>query len=279
MKIAVIPNINKDCDLAVTERVIQAAVKGAEVVMDSKHNTGRLCANFCDGDILKGCDAAIVLGGDGTILQIASECAKRDIPILGINLGRVGFMSEIDEENTEEAIARLLDGDYTIESRMMLKTDIVRDGKCVGTYHALNDAVVLKSAEVKLISTELFCGDEKVYEYVCDGVIISTPTGSTGYSLSAGGAVINPNMKLLAVTPICAHMLTAKPMIIPCDKPVKLRLGDFGIAGKAAVTSDGDVVGYIKAGDEVIVSKSEYEAKLIRMGSKSFYETLIEKLS
>jgi len=279
MKIAVIPNINKDKDLKETARVIEAIGERAEVVMEKTFDTGKFSATFTDGDILSGCDIAIVLGGDGTILQIASECAKRDIPILGINLGRIGFMSEVDKEEMTSAIDKLISGDYKIENRMMLKADIKRAGEHFGTYHALNDAVMLKTAEVKLISTEIYCGDEKISEYVCDGIIISTPTGSTGYSLSAGGPVINPNMQLLAVTPICAHQLTAKPMIIPCDRPVTLKLGDFGVAGEAVVTLDGDLAGYIKAGDEIVVSKSEYVSKLIRMGSSSFYDTLIKKLS
>lgn len=279
MKIAVIPNINKDKDLTETKRVIEAIGERAEIIMDKAFDNGGFLATFTDTDILSGCDVAIVLGGDGTILQIARECAKRDIAILGINLGRIGFMSEVDKEEMPEAIDKLISGEYKVENRMMLKADIKRDGKHFGTYHALNDAVMLKTAEVKLISSEIYCGDEKISEYVCDGIIISTPTGSTGYSLSAGGPVINPNMELLAVTPICAHQLTAKPMIIPCDLPVTLKLGDFGVTGEAVVTLDGDTAAYIKAGDEIVVSKSEYQAKLIRMGSNSFYDTLIKKLS
>lgn len=279
MNIAVIPNISKDVGLVTTKRFINSVGKRAAIVMDKMYNTGQFDAQFRSGDILSGCDIAVVLGGDGTILSVAAECAKKSIPILGINLGRIGFMSEIEKDDIEEAAARLLSGDYKTDSRMMLKTDIVRDGELQGTFHALNDVVISKANDVKLISTAVYCEDEKINEYVCDGLIISTPTGSTGYNLSAGGPVINPNMRLLAATPICAHMLTAKPMIIPSQPPIKIRLSGRTLGNSAEVVSDGDVVGHIKDGDEIIVSRSEYETKLIRMGSCSFYDVLINKLT
>lgn len=279
MNIAIIPNISKDMGLVTTTRLVEAIGNRANIIMDNMYNIGQFKADFTSRDIFESCDVAIVLGGDGTILQVAGECAKRNIPILGINLGRIGFMSEVEEEDISKAIDKLLNGDYTTESRMMLKTDIIRDGALQGTFHALNDVVISKAADVKLISTAIYCGEEKISEYVCDGLIISTPTGSTGYNLSAGGPVIKPDMKLLAATPICAHMLTAKPMIIPDNPPITIRLSDKVTVNSAIVVSDGDSVGYIKSGDEIIVSRSEYETKLIRMGHSSFYDIFIRKLS
>ena len=279
MNIAIIPNISKDMGLVTTTRLVKAIGGRAKVVMDNMYNIGQFEAEFTDRDIFESCDAVVVLGGDGTILQVAVECAKRDIPILGINLGRIGFMSEVEQDEIAEAVDKLISGDYKIEHRMMLKTDIIRDGLLQGTFHALNDVVISKAADVKLISTAIYCGEEKISEYVCDGLIISTPTGSTGYNLSAGGPVINPSMKLLAATPICAHMLTAKPMIIPDNPPITIRLSDKVAVNGAIVVSDGDNVGYIKSGDEIIVSRSQYETKLIRMGNSSFYDVFIRKLS
>ncbi len=279
MNIAVIPNIHKDMGLVTTKRVIRAIGKNANVLMDSMYNTGQFEARFSAGNVLESADAVIVLGGDGTILQVASECAKSEIPILGINLGRIGFMSEVEEEEVENAVGRLLAGDYEIEKRMMIQTEIRRDGQIQGTFHSLNDVVVSKTADVKLISTEVYSGNEKINEYISDGLIISTPTGSTGYNLSAGGPVINPNMKLLAATPICAHMLMARPMIIPDIPAITVRMGDKVSVNEAIVTADGDNIGYIKTGDEIIISRSTYETRLIKLGTSSFYDILIKKLS
>jgi len=279
MNIAIIPNISKDMGLITTTRLVEVIGGRANIIMDSMYDIGQFKAEFTDRDIFEKCDTAIVLGGDGTILQVAGECAKRDIPILGINLGRIGFMSEVEQEDIENAVDKLLSGEYTIESRMMLKSDIIRDGLLQGTFHALNDVVISKAADVKLISTAIYCGEEKISEYICDGLIISTPTGSTGYNLSAGGPVIKPDMKLLAATPICAHMLSAKPMIIPDNPPITIKLSDKVSANSAIVVSDGDNIGYIKSGDEIIISRSEYETKLIKMGNSSFYDIFIRKLS
>lgn len=279
MNIAVIPNINKDMGLVTTRRVIKAIGKRANVIMDAIYNTGQFEAEFTDGGVFEKADIALVLGGDGTILQVAAECAKLEIPILGVNLGRIGFMSEIEEEDIELAADKLMGGEYIIEKRMMLQTEINRDGQLQGTFHALNDVVISKTADVKLISTEVYSGKEKINEYISDGLIISTPTGSTGYNLSAGGPVINPKMNVLAATPICAHMLTARPMIIPDTPSIKIKMGDKFSANEAVVSSDGDNIGYIKTGDEIIISRSKYETRLIRMGSSSFYDILIKKLS
>ena len=221
----------------------------------------------------------IILGGDGTILQEAAACAKYGIPVMGINLGKVGFLTEIECDNIENALDKLLAEEYTIEKRMLIKLEIRREGKTVCVQNALNDVVVSKPSGAKLIDMELYAGDELVNRYIADGLIIATPTGSTGYSISAGGPVVDPSMTLYIATPICPHMLSARSAVLSADKPIIIRLDSAYPDNEAVVTADGDVQGYISSADEVAVLKSKYEFQLIRTGRQSFYNTLISKLS
>ena len=277
MNIAVIPNIKKDIGLAVTQRLTAYLRGKAQIYMEKGFEKSGINACYCP-DVYENADAVIVLGGDGTILKSAESCARRNIPILGINLGRVGFMAEIEQDGIPEAVDRLLAGDYRIQKRMMMKTEIIRDGQVQGCFHALNDMVITRTAETKLMGMRLFSGGEQVSEYVADGLILATPTGSTGYNLSAGGPVVNPKMTLFTATPICAHMLSARPAVLPAEDPITIRLSSTFAVNEAVVTVDGDVCGYIKSGDEISVTKSEYETSLIKMGKQSFYDVLIHKL-
>lgn len=162
---------------------------------------------------------------------------------------------------------------------MLIKLEIRREGKTVCVQNALNDVVVSKPSGAKLIDMELYAGDELVNRYIADGLIIATPTGSTGYSISAGGPVVDPSMTLYIATPICPHMLSARSAVLSADKPIIIRLDSAYPDNEAVVTADGDVQGYISSADEVAVLKSKYEFQLIRTGRQSFYNTLISKLS
>ena len=245
--------------------------------MEKLYKVSGLRVNYVD-NIYENAEVVIVLGGDGTILLSASECAVRDIPILGVNLGRVGFMSEVEVDNIPESMDKLLNNEYRIENRMMMDVTIKNGDNIQGNYIALNDVVVSKSMDTKLIYIKLFTNDEQVNAYTADGVIVSSPTGSTGYSLSAGGPVVDPLMSAFVATPICAHMLSARSAVLSTDKTIILRLDDEP-KNEAVVAIDGGSQAHIKHGDEVVVKKSKYVTKLIKIGQKSFYSTLIEKLS
>lgn len=275
IRIAVVPNINKDIGLECTKRIIKYINGRAQVYMQSSYKAARLDVNYTD-DIYSNADIVIVIGGDGTILRAAGMCAVKNIPILGINLGRIGFMSEVEVDDIENAVSRLLNGDYEVEERMMMEVSVT--GATRGTFYALNDVVVSKSAEAKLIFMKLYADGEQMNAYVADGVIIATPTGSTGYSLSAGGPVVDPLTKLFVATPICAHMLSARPAIMSAEKKIKLRLDDKP-DNEAIVSVDGCHQAHIKPSDSVEVTKSKYVTRLIRIGKVSFYDTLIKKLS
>ncbi len=279
-KITVIPNNGKDTGLVNTKRLIEFLQEKAEICMDEAYGVVGMNVTYApSSEIYNNADFAVVLGGDGTILQQAAECAKRGIPILGINLGKIGFMTEIEIDDMEDALAKFLNDDFTTEKRMMIKAEIWRDGKAQFSFHALNDVVVSKSLSEKLICIELSTDGEAVNRYTADGLIIATPTGSTGYSISAGGPVVDPCMRLYVATPICAHMLSVRSAVLSSGKVMKIKLNSEYGGCDAVVTADGDIQGYIKDSDEVIITESEYDFELVKIGNQSFYDTLIKKLS
>lgn len=230
-------------------------------------------------ELFRVADCVLVMGGDGTIIRASSGCVKNNIPILGINIGRIGFMADIEPESIDAAIDALLNGEYRTEKRIMIKAQIKKNGKIVSVSHSLNDIVISKSLGSKLIGVNLYTDNELVNRYIADGIIIATPTGSTGYSISAGGPVVDPSMDLYVATPICAHMLSVRSAILSTDKDIKIELDKEYGENKAVVSADGELKEEIINGDEVIISRSEYELKLIKIGEQSFYDTLLKKLS
>lgn len=278
--IAIIPNTIKDIGLTATKRTVDYLCGKAHILMEKSFEVTRMKAEYVPKEeLFKRADKMVIIGGDGTILQEATDCARADIPVLGINLGKVGFLTEIEVDDVEKALEKLLADDYKIESRMLLRVEIRRQGMTVFSHHALNDVVVSKPSGARLISMELYADKELMYKYTADGLIIATPTGSTGYSISAGGPVVDPNMELYVATPICAHMLSVRSAVLSADRPITIRMDDGYRDNEAVVTADGDVQGYINGADEVVVLKSKYRFKLIKIGDKSFYDTLISKLS
>lgn len=268
-RIAVIPNYVKDENHIYTKKLCDYLSGKAEVVMQKKDEALGICAEFIDGDIYSGVDAVIILGGDGTMLKAAEPCGKNKIPVMGINLGKVGFMTEVEKSDMETACQKLLAGDYSIEERMMM--EVLVSGK---TYLALNDIVVSKKDAV-MIDVELFSNGEEIVKYTADGMIISTPTGSTGYSLSAGGPVADPTMKIFIATPICAHTLSARPMLMAENKEITLKFPkDVGVN----VAVDGRIREVLSLGSSVTIKKSEHTLEIIKLGKKSFYHTMMAKL-
>ena len=276
MKVAVIPNNTKDKRLEKTKQLC-AALKngGAEVCMEEKYRDSGIDAAYCDAGLYDGAGAAVVLGGDGTILQAAEPCARLGIPVMGINLGRVGFMTEVEISDMEQAASKLIGGEYSVEERMMMEVEIRAEGR-QQSFAALNDCVVAK-ADAQMIMAGIFADDDKITEYIADGVIISTPTGSTGYSLSAGGPVAEPDMELFLATPICAHTLKARPAIVSAQRNISVRLFE-GANRFASVTIDGIVRGRLSYGDSAVIRKSDMRLKLIKFGKQSFYDILSAKL-
>ena len=278
-KIAVMPNSGKDVGLLNTKRLVEFLCGRAEIFMEDSYSVLGMDINYVPpSEIYDRADYAIVLGGDGTILLRAARCAQRKIPVLGINLGKIGFMTEVETDDMEAALEKFLNDDFKTEKRMMLRAEIRKNNELQFAFHALNDVVVSKTTNENLICIELSTDGEEVNRYRADGLIIATPTGSTGYSVSAGGPVVDPLMRLIVATPICAHSLAVRSAVLSSDKVVKIKIND-SYGTDAVITADGDVQGYIKDADEVIITESEYDFELVKITNQSFYDTLIKKLS
>ena len=278
MKIAIITNITKDIGLKAAIRAAELLQDKAELYMSDDCVLPKTCkiTYVPYEELWNTADTALVIGGDGTLLRVASRCAKNSIPALGINLGKVGFLTEVEPSDMETALDKLLNGKYITEKRMLLKIRVNDENV---SYHALNDVVISKTEGMRLISLDLFTDGELVNHYVGDGLIIATPTGSTGYSISAGGPVVDPRMSLYIATPICAHMLSVRSAVLSAERGLTLRLGRDYLDNSAIISTDGERQRFISAEDELNITKSDYNFELIRIGTSSFYNTLISKLS
>ncbi len=275
-KIAIIPNYTKDTEKSYTKRLCAYLSDKAELIMHELDKIEGINAKYVTDNPYDGVDAVIILGGDGTMLQAAEPCGKNDIPVMGINLGKVGFMTEVETQDMETACDRLLAEDFGIEKRMMMKITVCRENGKEESFTALNDAVISKPG-AQMAAMELYANGGKISEYMADGLVISTPTGSTGYSLSAGGPVADPAMRLFIATPICAHTLSARPMLMSPEKIITLKLTKPG-SETAILTVDGNDKCTIGLNDTVCIEQSEYALKLIKLGKQSFYYTMMAKL-
>lgn len=218
----------------------------------------------------------ISLGGDGTLFRAARDFAPTGIPILGINMGGLGFLTEIPVDNFQQGLENVLLNNYEIEKRMMLDATIIHSDRKTESYIALNDVVISKVFLPRIASLKTFVSGELVTTYSADGLIISTPTGSTAYSLSAGGPVVHPNIKAMIISPICAHALAIRPLIVSDEE--KIRVIPDSPVKDMLLTIDGQIGYPLKEGDEIEIKKSSYQAKLIRLKERSFFRILRTKL-
>lgn len=222
------------------------------------------------------CDIVIALGGDGTILHAANQAAMLGKPILGVNCGHLGFMAGLEADELD-MLAALKTGDYSTDRRMMLKV-CVDAGSRSRTLYCVNDAVIACGAASRIVDVAVTFGSHSEIQYRCDGVIIATPTGSTAYSLSAGGPVLDPSLESLVVTPVCAHSFFARPLVISPDTVVTLR-ASARAGGECCLTADGEESVMLCAGDTVTVSRdSEHFAELIKIKKQSFIDVLYKKM-
>jgi NAD+ kinase len=228
-------------------------------------------------EVGEGCDLMVVFGGDGTLLAAARALGGRQIPLLAVNLGGLGFLTAITRDEVYPELERALRGEHRIGARRMLCCEILRDGEKQASYDALNDVVVTKSSIARMIDLDAFIDRNFVCAYKADGLIIATPTGSTAYSLSAGGPIIFPKVGALCLTPICPHMLTNRPVIVPDTSIISVlnRGGDQ----EAYLTIDGQVGEPLQSGDKVVCSRSPHVLQLIRPPRSMFFDVLRQKLS
>ncbi|HHW30487.1 MAG TPA: NAD(+)/NADH kinase [Clostridiaceae bacterium] len=278
--ISIIVNIDRDTDLRHTKTLIDCVQKrGGKVKIcnDISVILGRTNLGCDYQEIFDDTDAIICLGGDGTFLKAARTANKNEIPVLGINLGNLGFLTEVDKKKIDEAVECLFSGQYSIEKRMMLEAAIIRDGKIIGRDIALNDIVISKGALSRIIHIKTYINDSFVDIFPGDGLIVSSPTGSTAYSLSAGGPIVEPDLNVIIVTPICPHILYSRSFITDGDRTVKA-IVDEKYKYSAMVTADGQEGHEIKGGDVIEVKKSQHHVNLIRMNPKNFFSILRKKI-
>jgi NAD+ kinase len=226
-------------------------------------------------EVPEGCDLIIVLGGDGTLLSAARAIGRREIPLFPVNLGGLGFLTAITVDELYPELERAFAGQHRIAKRKLLNTKVLRDGKVVATYDALNDAVVTKSAIARMIDLDTHVDDQFVCAYKADGLIISTPTGSTAYSLSAGGPIIFPSVPAICITPICPHMLTNRPVIVP--ETSVIRVLSHG-PDSVFLTIDGQVGTPIQERDTLVLRSSDFSLHLVRPPRMMFFDVLRQKL-
>ena len=221
-------------------------------------------------------DLVIVLGGDGTLLAAARVFARSGVPILSVNLGALGFLTEVRLGDIYTHLEAWSKGSCCVESRAMLHSELWRDGKMYSAHESLNDVVVAKGAIARMGNFVVEVDDQLAAAFRADGVIVATPTGSTAYSLAAGGPVLVPRVDVLIVTPICPHQLTLRPMVVPGGSRILVRIE--GIPDQTFLTVDGQEAVQLRLGDELRCSRSEFCVKLIRLGENGFFDVLRTKL-
>jgi len=280
-KILVIPNQFKDKEFKITLNVVKWLQDKGNLVFLPDELKGQEKLNgleFMKCKEIKGIDYGLVLGGDGTIIQASRTYIEHEIPLLGINLGNLGFLAEIELADLEEALEALDKGEFIIEDRMMIcaKHD---HGKMLGI--ALNDIVISRQSISRMIGFDVHVNNQYVNSYRADGVIISTPTGSTAYNLSAGGPIISPNNEVIVMTPICPHSLTARSIVLSGEDEIKLtfRHAKNKHVDDLIVTVDGQEATRIYKDDSIVIRKASQKVELMRLVKNNFFEILRRKLS
>lgn len=222
-------------------------------------------------------DFALVLGGDGTLLRASRIMSPAGVPMLGIRFGRFGFMTDVEPGDAEAAVNAVLEGEYAVEDRIMLRVQVRREGRTIASETALNDVVIGKGPLARMLRLESYVSDKYITTYQSDGLIIATPTGSTAYSLSAGGPLVTPDLNVTIITPICPHTLNVRPLLVPCRETVKVVIGGH-TEEVIMLTVDGQVGVALDEHDEVLVGEAEYKARLIRVGDITFFDKLQSRL-
>ena len=279
-KIGIITNVERDTDFTYTRLLADSIIKrgGSAILTEELAEKSGIGTPFADEEsMIANTDMVVCLGGDGTFLKAARSIYNRELPILGINLGNLGFLTEVDRDNIDLAIDHVFSGNYEIENRMMLETVIYRKDEAPIHDIALNDVVIGRGAVSRIMSIKTYINDVFVDTFPGDGVIISSPTGSTAYSLSSGGPIVEPDTNLLLITPICPHILYSRSFVTKADSVVKAVVEENYQFG-AMVTSDGQKGHSIGGGDMIEVKKSPYYTKFVKITPTNFFNILRTKI-
>lgn len=267
MDIGIIPHTGKPVAMALTAELVdflQARGVSTTVVKSPVD---------CDLSVF---DVVIVLGGDGTLLNAARLTSKVQVPVFGVNVGHLGFLTEVETDGLFPVLDQLLAGDYELEQRMLIEASVKRQGKVIGTFLALNDFVVTRGTFARIIDLSIFVDHQHVTDYVADGIIISTPTGSTAYSLSAGGPIIEPLLESICITPICPHSLSSRSVLTRPEVEVCVRLNSA--SEEVMLTIDGQHGFPLETGDKVSIKRAKNSAQFVKLSGRGFFQVLHSRL-
>lgn len=273
----IITNYTKDGNQKITKKIKSCLESyGKNCILCVKDEKEEVIPDTVPDDI----DCALVIGGDGTFIQASRLLFGRDVPMLGINMGTLGYLTEVEVHGVEEAIAQLMRGDYTIEKRMMLYGSITRKSGEKTSDVALNDIVLNRGGLMKIVHFDLYVNGQLLNSYQADGMIVSTPTGSTAYNLSAGGPIVEPTASLMVITPICSHALNSRSIVFSDEDEIVIEIGARRKEHleDAVVNFDGADFIPLQTGDRVTIKKAWETAQIVKLSKIGFLETLREKM-
>ncbi len=279
-KVALVINTDKPLALQAGREIVNWLEQRA--IQPAMHHEAAVHLNRLDlalpaGDAWGTAELLIVLGGDGTLIRAVKTVAPYGVPVLGINTGHLGFLTEIENAEIFDHLAQFLGGEYVIEERVMLWAQVERDGKKLLEVTALNDVVISKGPRARLVQLGVSVGETRVARYPADGVIVATPTGSTAYSLSAGGPIVEPTVDCLLVTPICPHTISSRSIVVGGSEEITLTILES--PAEVGLSADGSDPFPLSQGDLVRVRRAGYPARLVRRQSYRFYDVLRQKLA
>lgn len=277
MKIAVLSNVIKSNPTEALLSFLEAIGEKCDVFV-AKELCDIVPADkyYDDDELFKSVDVAVVFGGDGTTLTAARRAAPYNVPILSINTGHLGFLATVSAVDAKKAAERLISNSLSFSQRLMLNVKVVREGEVVFESSALNDVVIRRTLGKLANITVSFNGDI-ASDYRADGVVVSTPTGSTAYSLSCGGPIVTPSLELFVIAPICPHFLASRPMIVPGDGEIELSFSSE--CGSADISADGQENFSVKYGDKIVITKSPHKAKFLNLTEQNFFDLVRQKLT
>ena len=281
-KFYIITNNDKDKDFQITNEIVSYLKKnGKKCQVQQAERKLEGAYHYTNPELIpEGTQCILVLGGDGTLLQAARDVVYRKIPMLGINLGTLGFLAEVDRQSIHAALDKLIADIYEVEERMMLSGTVYRNGEAIGEDIALNDIVISREGSLRVVRFKNFVNDEYLNSYNADGIIISTPTGSTGYSLSVGGPIVSPSGEMTIMTPIAPHTLNTRSIVFPAEDVITVEMGEgrHNDCEKGLASFDGDSEIPMITGDRIVIRKAEVKTRILKLNHLSFVEVLRQKM-
>lgn len=279
MRIAVFPNVDKPNAGDVLDRIFRFfAERDVQLILPMEEARFFGCAEAYGVENIEQepADMALSLGGDGTLLGVCHRYGRREVPVCGINIGTLGFMADIELDELEDRLEKILVGSYYIEQRLLLAGFVRSQGRERFLGHAINDVVVTKGGMARMLRLGLSINETHLMDYKADGIIVASPTGSTAYSLSAGGPIMNPTIQALLVTPICAHTFNMRPLVVNEHDVIHIHIA--AVHQDILVTFDGQESFHLQPGDEVVVRKAQQSARIVKFEDQDYYQILRTKL-